>query len=231
MSDISVLIIDDDPAIRKVLKLTFMKEHMKTACAEGTDEALALLEQQVFDIILLDIIMPGQDGFAFLKTIREQKIYTPVILVSGRVEDTAQIEGLGLGADDYLTKPFNKDILISKIRALLRRTGQYAPVIEPTNTILQKGAFSLHLDTQAAYKNKNELFLTTKEFSLFYLFLEHPGYTFTKQELFAKVWKQDVTDDNTILVYIKRLRDKIEDDPSKPLHIRTVWGRGYQFFP
>lgn len=232
MSNISVLIIDDELPVLKAISSVLKHESINAACAQSCKEASGLLRQHSFDIILLDIMMPEQDGFSFLKELRKLQILTPVILLSGREEDAAQVEGLGLGADDYMTKPFSKAVLVSKIRAIVRRTQQYT-VTEPVSVqpIVQRGSFTLHLDTQSAQKDGCEISLSSKEFSLLYFFVEHAGKVLTKQEIFSKVWKSDGTDDNTILVYIKRLRDKIEVDSSKPVHLTTVWGKGYQFFP
>ena len=169
-----------------------------------------------------------------LKELRERQILTPVILLSEREEDSAQVEGLGLGADDYMTKPFSKTVLVSKIRAIVRRAQQYTAVPSSPSvlqTVAQRGSFTLHFDSQTVLKDGKEISLSSKEFALLCFFMENPETLLTKQEIFSKVWKSESSDDNTILVYIKRLRDKIEDTPSKPKHLMTVWGKGYQFFP
>lgn len=229
MPDISVLIIDDETAVLKAVSAVLKREQMAVTCAASGTQALTLLDKHDFDIILLDIIMPGQNGFELLRELRTRGIYTPVVLLSGREEDSAQVEGLGLGADDYMTKPFSKSILTSKIRAIVRRTNQYTPPAGIRASV-QKGPFTLHMDSQTLVKDGREISLTSKEFALLCLFIENPDYTFSKKELFSKVWKADYADDNTILVYIKKLRNKIEDYPSKPVHIRTVWGEGYRFY-
>lgn len=230
MPDISILMIDDETAVLKAVSSALKKEHMKVSCADNGTLALEILDKNEFDIILLDIMMPGQDGFDLLKEIRRRQIFTPVILVSGRDEDSAQVEGLGLGADDYITKPFSKSVLSSKIQAIVRRTNQYSQSQTAIQTTVNKGPFTLHMDSQTVQKDGQEVSLTSKEFALLCLFMENPEYVFSKQELFSKVWRSDATDDNTILVYIKKLRSKIEENPSAPVHIRTVWGKGYQFF-
>lgn len=230
MQDISVLIIDDEPAVLRAVGAVLKREHMDVSCAGSGMLALKMLETHTYDIILLDVMMPEQNGFALLETLRRRKIYTPVIMLSGRTEDAAQVEGLKLGADDYITKPFSKSVLVSKIQAIMRRTSQYAAAPDSIQAPVQKGPFTLHMNSQTIWKDGREIALTSKEFALFCLFMDHPGYTFTKQELFRKVWKSDAADDSTILVYIKKLRGKIEDCPSAPIHIRTVWGKGYQFF-
>lgn len=228
--EISVLIIDDEAAVRKAVSAVLKKEQITTACAASASEALSILEKQSYDLILLDIMMPDEDGFSLLQELRNRQIFTPVILLSGKDEDTSQVKGLGLGADDYITKPFSKTVLVSKIRAIVRRTNQYAQTssaIIPTT--VQKGRFTLYMDSQTVKADEREISLTSKEFALLCLFIENPGQLFTKQELFAKVWKSDTPDDNTILVYIKKLRDKLEEDPSHPKHLKTVWGKGYRF--
>ena len=230
MSDISVLIIDDETAVQKAVSAVLKREQMEVSCAGSGQFALDILKENTFDIILLDVIMPEQDGFDLLAELLRRRIYTPVILLSGKTEDAAQVEGLGLGADDYITKPFSKTVLVSKIQALVRRTRQYATTAESIQSPILKGPFTLHMNSQTILKNGKEIALTSKEFALLCLFMDHPGHTFSKQELFQEVWKNDGSDNNTILVYIKKLRSKIEDDPSQPFHIRTVWGKGYQFF-
>lgn len=238
MNNISVLIVDDEQSVLKAISTVLKHEKINATCASGSREALEYLNKQSFDIILLDIMMPEQDGFSLLKTLRENQVLTPVILLSGREEDAAQVEGLGLGADDYMTKPFSKTVLVSKIRAIVRRTQQYTPAPTPAaaqtaamQTVATLGNFTLYFDSQTVIKDGREISLSSKEFALLCLFMENPDTLLTKQEIFTKVWKSEATDDNTILVYIKRLRDKIEDNPSRPTHLTTVWGKGYKFIP
>ena len=231
MNDISVLVVDDEISVLKAISSVLSREQMQVTCANNSIDALNYIKNQSFDLILLDIIMPDLDGFSLLKEIRNQHIITPIILLSGRDEDTAQVKGLSLGADDYMIKPFSKTVLVSKIRAIIRRTKQYTLPASSIQTIAQRGCFTLYLDSQTVLKNKKEISLSSKEFALLCYFMENPETLLTKHELFTKIWKSDVPDDNTILVYIKRLRDKIEDNPSRPQHLITVWGKGYKFFP
>ena len=238
MNDISVLIVDDEKPVLKAVSTVLKHENINATCAGSSREALEYLNKQSFDIILLDIMMPEQDGFSLLKELRDNQILTPVILLSGREEDAAQVEGLGLGADDYMTKPFSKTVLVSKIRAIVRRTQQYTPSPAPVpaqsqtlQTVASLGSFTLYFDSQTVLKDGKEISLSSKEFALLCLFMENPDTLLTKQEIFSKVWKSEKADDNTILVYIKRLRDKIEDNSSRPVHLTTVWGKGYKFIP
>lgn len=231
MSHHSILVVDDDIAILKAINTVLSREKMSVTCARSGKEALTLLKNQTFDLVLLDIIMPEQNGFATLKQIRNQHILTPVVLLSGRDEDTAQVEGLGLGADDYITKPFSKTVLVSKIRAIIRRTQQYSAQNTTIPTTVQLGHFTLSFNDQTVVKDGKDLSLSSKEFALLCYFMENPNTVLTKADIFSRVWKSDKADDNTILVYIKRLRDKIEDRPSRPDHLLTVWGKGYKFIP
>lgn len=231
MNEISVLIVDDELSVLKAISSVLKHENINAFCARSSRDAFRYLETDTFDVILLDIMMPEQDGFSFLKELRKRQILTPVILLSGREEDSAQVKGLGLGADDYMTKPFSKAVLVSKIRAIVRRTKQYTTADMSLNTTASRGSFTLHFDSQTVLKNGKEISLSSKEFALLCFFMENPEVLLTKQEIFTKVWKSENPDDNSILVYIKRLRDKIEDTPSKPEHITTVWGKGYKFFP
>ena len=229
MSSISVLVIDDEQPVLKAISTVLKRENITATCASSSKEALEYLDTQSFDIILLDIMMPEQDGFSLLKELRDKQMLTPVILLSGREEDAAQVEGLGLGADDYMTKPFSKTVLVSKIRAIVRRTQQYlqpaaAPAPAPAmQTVAQIGNFTLYFDSQTVLKNGEEISLSSKEFALLCLFMEKPETLLTKQEIFSKVWKSETPDDNTIIVYVKRLRDKIEKNPSRPDNIVSVW--------
>jgi len=234
MNNISVLVIDDEKPVLKAISAVLKRENINATCVYSCKEALNYINTQSFDIILLDIMMPEQDGFSFLKELREKQILTPVILLSGREEDAAQVEGLGLGADDYMTKPFSKTVLVSKIRAIVRRTQQYVQPTTPAptmQTVAQIGNFTLYFDSQTVLKNGKEISLSSKEFALLCLFMENPDTLLTKQEIFSKIWKSETPDDNTILVYVKRLRDKIEENPSRPTHLTTVWGKGYKFLP
>lgn len=231
MSNYSILVIDDDNSVLKAIHAVLTRENMNVTCVDKGSDALSLLKTKVFDLILLDIVMPEQDGFSVLKEIRNQNLLTPVILLSGRDEDTAQVKGLGLGADDYITKPFSKTVLVSKIRAFIRRTQQYTSAAPSFPSLIQLGHFTLSLNDQTVIKSGKEISLSSKEFALLYLFMENPNTLLTKSDIFLKVWKSEKVDDNTILVYVKRLRDKIEDCSSRPEHLLTVWGKGYKFIP
>ncbi|MCI8888992.1 MAG: response regulator transcription factor [Hungatella sp.] len=226
MATHQLLIIDDELAIRMALKTAFTREGMTTREASCGTEALALLAAQEFDLIVLDIMMQDMDGYAILQKLRSDGIMTPVLMLSGRQAETDQVLGLGLGADDYLTKPFHLAVLIQKAKALIRRNNVYSHQ-KPKGLVV--GPFRFDTMKLECYKNDRLLKLTARELVLFRFFLEHPGQTFTKEQLYHQVWNEYVVDDNTIMVYIKRLREKIEDDSKKPAYLKTVRGIGYLF--
>lgn len=227
MANGKILLIDDDTALTKAVALSLKKEQMQTDIANDGETALKFLKTEEYDVILLDIQMPGQDGFDLVSTIRSQKIYTPIIMISGKEEEHNKIIALGLGADDYLTKPFSILLLSSKVKAILRRNGVYR---QETTNMLHVGPFTIDQSKMVIKKDGAVLDLTPREFKLLMLFMNHPNQVFTKEQLYEKVWNENVVDDNTIMVYIKRLRKKIEENPKEPLWIKTVWGIGYQFF-
>lgn len=221
-----ILVVDDEPMIRKSVKTVFEREGMEVVTAAGGQEALDELGRQMFDLIILDVMMSPMDGFYVVNIIRRKNILTPVLFLSGNQEEESKILAISLGGDDYLTKPFSLAMLTTKAHALIRRSQVYnqAPSQELTFKNLR-----FDLQTYEVYKGGEKVALTSKETSLLRFFMENPNQVFTKDQLYERVWNQDVVDDNTIMVYIKRIRDKIEDDPKNPEYIKTVWGLGYRF--
>ena len=223
-----ILVVEDDEVLRNGIVYALKKEGFQPLPAGSLKELKEELAKEA-DLILLDVSLPDGDSRDYLKRLR-QTSRIPVIFLTARNMERDMIEGFNAGADDYITKPFSKTVLVSKIQAIVRRTRQYVTTAESIQSPIQKGPFTLHMNSQTIFKHGKEIALTSKGFALLCLFMDHPGHTFSKQELFQEVWKNDGSDNNTILVYIKKLRGKIEDDPSQPFHIRTVWGKGYQFF-
>lgn len=221
-----ILVVDDELMIRRSVAMVFEREGMEVTMAAGGQEALDVLERQEFDLIILDVMMAPMDGFYVINLIRKKNILTPVLFLSGNQEEESKILAISLGGDDYLTKPFSLAMLTTKAHALIRRSRVYnqAPA---QGLVYNKLRFDLQ--TYEAYKGEERLPLTSKETALLRFFMENPNQVFTKDQLYERVWNQDVVDDNTIMVYIKRLRDKIEDDPKNPEYIKTVWGLGYRF--
>ena len=224
-----VLIVDDDPAICKLLEKVMLSNDLIPTVVTCGKDALSVLKTHTFDIILMDVMLGDMEGFEVIKKLRNQGINTPVMIVSGRNEDYDSLYVLSLGADDYITKPFRPLVLGAKVKALIRRNKNL--VLDSSN-ILESGPFSYDTSTMRFYKNGEELILSSKESTLLLLFMKHPQQVFTKDMIYEHVWGTAVAvDDNAIMVYINRLRGKIEDDRQSPKHIITVRGLGYRFVP
>lgn len=226
MAVTKVLIVDDDVSIRKLLSKVMVCNNYEPVTAASGEEALNLLKTDIFHLILLDINMGGMDGFQVLQTIRQKGLTIPVIIISGRNEDYDTLYGLDIGADDYITKPFNPVILGAKAKALLRRNDTSSTA---SKAIIHCGPFELNTTTLKLYKNNEEIVLSAKEYLMIKLFMENPGRVFTKEVLYESVWNDVIVDENTVMVYINHLRAKLEENPKKPVYIKTVWGLGYSF--
>ena len=180
-------------------------------------------------MILMDIMLGDMEGFDVIKKIRSQGISTPIMIASGRSEDYDSLYGLSIGADDYISKPFRPVVLGAKVKALIRRNKN---LILSNSSMLEAGPFSYDSSTMRFYKNGQELLLSAKESSLLLLFMKHPQQVFTKDMIYEQVWGNTVAiDDNAIMVYINRLRSKIEENKQSPQHIITIRGLGYRFIP
>ena len=226
MSD-KVLIVDDDPVICKMLKKVMDSNDLLSDIAYSGTEALSFIQTNSYDIILIDVMMDDIEGFKVIKQIRANGITTPVIIISGRSEDYDALYGFTVGADDYITKPFRPVVVGAKVKALIRRNKQ---LMTQDRRMINCGVFRYDSDTLHLYKNGVEIVLSSKENSLMHLFMAHPNQVFGKERIYEHVWGNTVAvDDNTIMVYINRLRKKIEDNPQKPAHILTVRGLGYRF--
>ncbi len=226
MANEKILIVDDEMPIRLALKTAFLREGMSVTEASCGKEALKLLDKKSFDLIVLDIMMQDIDGYTILQQIRGSQNMTPVLMLSGRQEELDQVLGLGMGADDYLTKPFHVALLVQKVKALIRRNRIYSSGKPKEITV---GSFRFDMIKLECYKQGQVINFTARELALFRFFMEHPGQVFTKAQLYQQVWNESVVDDNTIMVYIKRIREKIEEDGSHPVYLKTVRGVGYRF--
>lgn len=221
-----VLIVDDDEAVRTMLYKVIRSNGIEADTAAGGMEALNLIGQKTYDLILLDINMHGMDGFQVIQKIRSQGINTPIIVVSGRVEDYDMLYGLDIGADDYVTKPFNPVVLGAKVKALIRRSKNNPSA---SKDLLTAGPFQYNTSTLRFYKNEEEILLSAKENAMIKLFMDNVNRVFSKDMIYELVWGEAIIDENAIMVYINRLRQKIEEDPGKPKYIQTVRGLGYRF--
>ena len=222
----TVLIVDDDTAVLTILYKVIKSNGLEADTASSGEQALALLTQREYELLLLDINMKGMDGFEVIQTIRRNGLKIPIIIVSGRKEDYDTLYGLDIGADDYITKPFNPITLGAKVTALIRRSRNKLPGAESD---LTAGPFRYNTSTLRFYKNDIEIPLSSKENAIMKLFIDNVNRIFSRDMLYELVWGDAIIDDNAIMVYINRLRQKIEDDPSKPKYIQTVRGLGYRF--
>jgi len=221
-----VLIVDDDAAVLSLLNKVIRSNGLEAVCVDSAEKALELLCEQTCDLILMDVNMHGMDGFTAVETIRGRGVKTPIIIVSGRKEDFDTLYGLDIGADDYITKPFNPVTLGAKVKALIRRSRNSLAEAEP---LIAAGPFTYNTSTLRLYKNGVEIPLSAKENAMMKLFIDNVNRIFSKDMLYDMIWGEAIIDENAIMVYINRLRQKIEDDPAKPRYIQNVRGVGYRF--
>ena len=222
----TVLIVDDDTSDRNMLYKVIRGAGMDAMTAVGGDQALETVRQHPVDLILMEINLQGMDGFQLIETLRGRGIRTPVIIVSSRREDYDTLYGLDIGADDYVTKPFNPVVLAAKAKALIRRS---RGGLSGTDLVITAGPFRFDTSTLRFYKNGTEIILSSRENAIMKLFLDNVNRIFPKDMLYELIWGQTIIDENAIMVYINRLRQKIEEDPARPKYIQTVRGLGYRF--
>ncbi len=221
-----VLIVDDDAAVLSLLTKVIRSNGLDAECSQSAEQALELLNSQMYDLILMDVNMHGMDGFTGVEIIRSRGIKTPTIIVSGRKEDFDTLYGLDIGADDYITKPFNPVTLGAKVKALIRRSRNS---VTGTESIISAGPFTYNTSTLRLYKHGTEISLSGKENAMMKLFIDNVNHIFSKDMLYDMIWGEAIIDENAIMVYVNRLRHKIEDDPAKPRYIQNVRGVGYRF--
>lgn len=227
MAGIRILVAEDDPEINRLVKGALQREGFTVASAYDGADALHLLSLEDFQMVILDLMMPEIDGYEVLRRIREKRSM-PVLILSAKSRETDKIRGLGLGADDYLVKPFGVGELTARVRAQLRRYLAYSPDGR-TAGIIRHGDIDMNTQTYEVTVGGRPAALTAKEYEILRLFMENPRKVFTKSQLYRSVWGEEyLGNENTVMVHIRRLREKIEDDPSNPLRIQTVWGIGYR---
>lgn len=216
-----ILIVEDNKELSRLLSDFLRAEGYTVSIADNGEKALSLYEKYGARLVLLDINLPGMDGFAVCGEIRKNG-NTPIIMLTARVSKEDKLNGLILGADDYIEKPYDIDILLAKIKGIFKRRFAEDKIIE--------GDITLDLASETVTKNGNTLDMTAKEFELLKLMIENKGQTLTKDRLFNAVWGADSeSEQQTLTVHIKWLREKIEADPKNPVHIVTVWGKGYRW--
>lgn len=224
----NILIADDENDIRNLVKISLEENGYTVLTAQNGKEAWDILTTQDVHLAILDVMMPVMDGFNLLRKIRE-KSTIPVIFLTARADVADRVLGLGLGADDYLAKPFSIAELLARVGAQLRRTNDYLFPKEKAPAVIEYGALSLDREKCCAFKDGEPIELSAKEYKLLLYFMEHPERVFTKRQLYHAVWDDEYYfDDNTVMVHISRVRNRIEDDPQKPKYLKTVRGIGYK---
>ena len=224
-----ILIIEDEESIAELekdyLELSGFEVEMENEGDEGLKKAL----DEEYELFILDLMLPGIDGFEICRRIREKK-NTPIIMVSAKKEDIDKIRGLGLGADDYITKPFSPSEMVARVKAHLARYQRLIGSGMPANEMVEIRGLKIDKTARRVWVNGEEKNFTTKEFDLLTFLAQNPNHVFTKEELFSKIWDMEsIGDIATVTVHIKKIREKIEFNTAKPQYIETIWGVGYRF--
>jgi len=224
-----LLIIEDEEAIAELEKDYLELSGFDVEIENDGRQGLARALDENFDLFILDLMLPGVDGFEICKQIRRKK-NTPILMVSAKKDDIDKIRGLGLGADDYITKPFSPSELVARVKAHLARYERLIGSSVPENDIIEVRNLKIDKTARRVYVGGIEKQFTTKEFDLLTFLAQNPNHVFTKEELFKKIWDMDSLGDiATVTVHIKKIREKIEFNTAKPQYIETIWGVGYRF--
>ena len=223
------MIIEDEEAIADLEKDYLELSDFEVTIENTGDVGLKTALNGDFDLIILDLMLPGIDGFEVCKKIREEK-NVPILMVSAKKDDIDKIRGLGLGADDYMTKPFSPSELVARVKAHMARYDRLVGSNQKNNDIVEIRGIRIDKTARRVYVDGEEKGFTTKEFDLLTFLAENPNHVYTKEELFREIWDMDsIGDIATVTVHIKKIREKIEFDTAKPQYIETIWGVGYRF--
>ena len=224
-----ILIVDDDTNIAELISLYLTKEFYQVQIVEDGEQALQVFDTFQPNLVLLDLMLPGVDGFEICRKVRAEK-NTPIIMVSAKKDDIDKIRGLGLGADDYMTKPFSPSELVARVKAHLARYERLIGSAVEENKVIEIRGLKIDTTARRVWVNGVEKNFTTKEFDLLTFLASHPNHVYTKDELFSEIWDMEsIGDIATVTVHIKKIREKIEYDTSNPQYIETIWGVGYRF--
>ncbi|MGG6311361.1 winged helix-turn-helix domain-containing protein [Paenibacillus macerans] len=228
----NLLMIEDDPAISTMVKDYLAKEGYGITVVHDGEHALRQFASESYDLVLLDLMLPKRSGLEILEHIRKESS-VPILILSAKDSEVDKALGLRIGADDYIAKPFSLMELAARVQASIRRATLYSnrggAGQEPASQLLSIGEMTVDPDNFTVTKRDKEILLTPKEFQILKLFLQHPTRVYTKAMLYQQIWNEEYyNDDNVINVHMRRLREKIEDDPSNPRYIRTLWGIGYR---
>ena len=230
MNEKHILVIEDEPSLSEVVSLYLKRAGFQVQVANDGKQAMSILEKQIPDFVIMDIMLPEVDGLSLTRWLRDRS-NVPIIMVTARREEVDRIAGLEMGADDYVVKPFSPQELVSRVRAVLRRTGRDQSTAE-SERALSFDSIQIDPRTRVVMVKESQIELTAKEFDMLYLLAHHPKQVFTRDQLLERVWgRADYIDPGTVTVHVRRLREKIESEPSKPKHLLTVWGVGYKFEP
>ena len=222
-----ILIIEDDTSIAELERDYLEMDGYQCQIESNGVKGLEIARNNDFNLIILDLMLPDMDGFSICRTLRKET-EIPILMVSARKEDIDKIRGLGLGADDYITKPFSPGELVARVKSHLNRYERIKGSNQKKQTISVRG-LSVDYDSRKVLLNDKEISLTGKEFDILYTLISNPNRVYTKEEIFEKVWGDSYGDMSTITVHVRKLREKIEYDPSNPQYLETVWGVGYRF--
>ena len=223
-----VLVVDDEKLIVKGIRFSLLQDGMEVDCAYDGEEALIMAKTNSYDMIILDVMLPKMDGFEVCQAIREFSD-VPIVMLTAKGDDMDKILGLEYGADDYITKPFNILEVKARIKAIMRRTSpERAPQVQ--SSIIEKGDIKLDCDSRRLFINDNEINLTAREFELLEILIKNENKVYSRESLLKIVWGEDYPGDvRTVDVHVRRLREKIEANPSEPKYVHTKWGVGYYY--
>ena len=227
MKGYNVLVVDDDKAIVEAIEIYLRGEGYNIFKAYDGAEALEVIKEEEIHLIIMDIMMPKMDGTRATLKIREEK-EIPIIMLSAKSEDTDKILGLNIGADDYVTKPFNPLELIARVNSQIRRYTRFSPLKE-NNDVIKIGAIELNKRSRVVLRDGEIAKLTPLEFKILSLLMDNPGRVFSIEEIYERVWNEVAFNVDTVTVHIRRIREKIEINPKEPRYLKVVWGIGYKF--
>lgn len=224
-----ILIVEDEESIADLEKDYLELSGFKVEVANDGKTGLKKALENDYDLLILDLMLPEVDGFEICRQVREEK-NTPIIMVSAKKDDIDKIRGLGLGADDYMTKPFSPSELVARVKAHMARYERLIGSVIEENKVIEIRGLKIDTTARRVWVNNEEKTFTTKEFDLLTFLASHPNHVYTKDELFSEIWDMEsIGDIATVTVHIKKIREKIEFDTSKPQYIETIWGVGYRF--
>lgn len=223
-----ILLVEDEPNISEVVALYLKRGGFQVQAVKNGTDAMQSLQRELPDLLILDLMLPGLDGLSIIRRLRDHSD-VPIIILTARREEADRIAGLEMGADDYVVKPFSPQELVSRVRAVLRRS---KPAVDGQQSALHYPGLDIDPGTRLVQVRDEETVLTAKEFDMLWLLARHPRQVFTREQLLEQIWGvAEYIDPGTVTVHVRRLREKIEIDPSSPEHILTVWGVGYKFEP